>query len=114
MPDLFSTGTFPGDPPEQALVIGAAEGPVVVTGCAHPGIAAIAESATRQAGAPILLLAGGFHLFEASDELIEHSAKQLVALGVRHVMPTHCTAERRHCACNSTSARASCPADRAW
>jgi 7,8-dihydropterin-6-yl-methyl-4-(beta-D-ribofuranosyl)aminobenzene 5'-phosphate synthase len=63
----------------------------VITGCAHPGIAAIAEGAARQTGSPLALLAGGYHLFQASPEAVSRAAEELAALGVRHLMPTHCT-----------------------
>jgi 7,8-dihydropterin-6-yl-methyl-4-(beta-D-ribofuranosyl)aminobenzene 5'-phosphate synthase len=90
---LASTGTFPGDPPEQALTISTDEGAVVITGCAHPGIQTIADTALRQTGIPIALLAGGFHLFQASEKVVSRTAEELAASGVRHIMPTHCTGE---------------------
>jgi 7,8-dihydropterin-6-yl-methyl-4-(beta-D-ribofuranosyl)aminobenzene 5'-phosphate synthase len=90
-PALASTGTFPGDPAEQALVVSADKEAVVITGCAHPGIATIADAARRQTETPIALLAGGYHLFQASVEAVSRTAEDLAALGIRHVMPTHCT-----------------------
>mgnify|MGYP001166926014 CR=1 FL=1 len=88
---LYSTGTLPGEMPEQALVIATREGAVVITGCAHPGIAEIAALAAAQTGLPIALLAGGFHLFQSGAEDIDQVIDRLQALGVRYVLPTHCT-----------------------
>jgi 7,8-dihydropterin-6-yl-methyl-4-(beta-D-ribofuranosyl)aminobenzene 5'-phosphate synthase len=90
-PALASTGSFPGDPPEHALVITTDAGAVVITGCAHPGILEIADVATQQTGKNIALLAGGFHLFQASAESVSRTAEKLLSLGIRHIMPTHCT-----------------------
>lgn len=90
-PGLSSTGTLPNDMPEQALVITTDEGAVVVTGCAHPGIATIAALASEQVGAPIALLAGGFHLFQQEIGAIDQAIDRLQAQGVRYVLPTHCT-----------------------
>ncbi len=91
--DLASTGTLSGDVPEQALVIDSDMGPVVITGCAHPGIARIAERASRQAGQAIALLAGGYHLYDATAADVDRVADRLHALGVRYILPTHCTGE---------------------
>jgi 7,8-dihydropterin-6-yl-methyl-4-(beta-D-ribofuranosyl)aminobenzene 5'-phosphate synthase len=92
-PNLASTGSLSGDPVEQALVMSTEEGAVVITGCAHPGIAKIAQVAMDQTGLPLALLAGGFHLFDTSNEDVASVAQELAALGIRHILPTHCTGE---------------------
>jgi 7,8-dihydropterin-6-yl-methyl-4-(beta-D-ribofuranosyl)aminobenzene 5'-phosphate synthase len=92
-PALASTGTLPGETPEQALVISAEEGAVAITGCAHPGIVTIADAARRLTGKNLALLAGGFHLFQTSEEMVSETAEKLAATGVRHILPTHCTGE---------------------
>lgn len=92
-PGLLSSGVLAADMPEQALALLAEEGAVVVTGCAHPGIAEIAERLGEQAGKPIVLLAGGFHLFQDGPDNIERVCARLQALGVQYVLPTHCTGE---------------------
>ena len=91
---VYSTGMMEGDPAEQALIVESGEGIVVVTGCAHPGIVAIAERAVAMTGRPIELLMGGFHLRNAPDEAIDRVVTALDALGVRRVCPTHCSGER--------------------
>lgn len=94
-PGVFSTGIVPGEPDEQALVIETAGGLVILTGCSHPGVASMVEAACRQRGTQrVRLLAGGFHLFRQSDELIRTTIDRLRELGVERVAPAHCTGER--------------------
>lgn len=76
---------------EQALVVPSAEGLVVVTGCAHPGITHIVRSAA--AGDRVALVTGGFHLKDADERDIEAAVEELHALGVLRVAPTHCTGD---------------------
>ena len=79
---------------EQALVLETAEGIVVVTGCAHPGVVRIATRAsTLFPDEPILLLLGGFHTFD-SAAVTALIAGQLQTAGVLRVAPTHCTQGR--------------------
>ncbi|MET0051176.1 MAG: MBL fold metallo-hydrolase [Candidatus Thiodiazotropha sp.] len=91
VPGFYSTGTLPGDMPEQALVIPSPHGLLVVTGCAHPGIERIAQQAIQQTGQSIALLLGGFHLFDADQETLDARTKRLQGLAVDYVLPTHCT-----------------------
>jgi 7,8-dihydropterin-6-yl-methyl-4-(beta-D-ribofuranosyl)aminobenzene 5'-phosphate synthase len=79
---------------EQAAIIHSDKGPVVLTGCAHPGIVQIAARAIELCKEPLALLMGGFHLFRSDEEEIAEVIEGLVALGVRQVCPTHCTGER--------------------
>jgi len=95
VPRVHSTGLVPGEPDEQALVVEVADGLVVLTGCAHPGIASMVEAALRHRGARrVRLLAGGFHLIRQSDDLIRQAIERLRELGVERVAPGHCTGER--------------------
>jgi len=79
---------------EQALLIEGGDGPVLLTGCAHPGIVNIARAATELIGEPIHLLLGGFHLMLAVDRTVQDTASALLRLGVRHIAPCHCTGKR--------------------
>jgi len=87
----YSTGPLDHGLVEQALVIDADPGLVVLTGCAHPGIVRIAESATQLTGRPVHLLVGGFHLMRAAPAEIDAVVARLRALGVAKVAPSHCT-----------------------
>ncbi len=92
-PGVWSTGRMGGLIPEQALVISTDRGPIVVTGCAHPGIAGMTKRACELAeGAPLLVM-GGFHLGRTGDEEVARIISVLEGLGVRYVSSSHCTGE---------------------
>lgn len=74
---------------EQSLILEGRRGPVVVTGCAHPGIVSLAEHASAQG--EIDLLIGGFHLKDHTPAQIRSVVASLRALGVRRAVPCHCT-----------------------
>src|SRR6266550_1513165 len=78
---------------ELSLAVNTPEGLVLVVGCSHPGIDKIVEAAAA-INPKIHLIAGGFHLVVASDEVI---AKAVAALKetfkVENVAPGHCTGE---------------------
>jgi 7,8-dihydropterin-6-yl-methyl-4-(beta-D-ribofuranosyl)aminobenzene 5'-phosphate synthase len=93
-PGVYTTGALGTFIEEQALVMRSAAGSVIVTGCAHPGVVAIAEKATQILDGGIYLVTGGFHLGGASDEEIQRIVKELKALGVQRIGPSHCTGER--------------------
>lgn len=99
VPGIFTTGPLGTDLHEQSLVVDTAEGLVVITGCAHPGIVRIIEAAKAQhPGRPVALVMGGFHLRSASEPELENITQSFRRLGVRKVAPLHCTGEaaRRH------------------
>jgi 7,8-dihydropterin-6-yl-methyl-4-(beta-D-ribofuranosyl)aminobenzene 5'-phosphate synthase len=79
---------------EHALVLTSSMGPVVVTGCAHPGICSILEKVRHWSRSPIYLVLGGFHLLDAADAEILKIIDRMKDLGVANVAPTHCTGER--------------------
>ncbi len=93
LPGFLSTGELGSTILEQSLIIRTASGPVLITGCAHPGIVEIARVATDLAGEPLRLVLGGFHLGTTSTDKVRKIAASLQALGVRQVGPCHCTGE---------------------
>ena len=90
---VYSTGELGDSIVEQAMIVETEKGLVVITGCAHPGIARIAETAIRLTGKKIYLLMGGFHLGGTSRSEILAIISQLKSLGVEKVAPSHCTGE---------------------
>ncbi|XSC48642.1 MBL fold metallo-hydrolase [Bradyrhizobium sp. RDT10] len=74
---------------ELSLAVNTSDGVVLVVGCAHPGIEKIVEAATS-INPRIRLIAGGFHLVVASDEVI---ARAVAAFKVENIAPGHCTGE---------------------
>ncbi len=97
-PGIFSTGEMPADfdPSftEQSLVLRAAEGLLVLTGCSHPGIVEIVRRAPQVTpGVPRVVL-GGFHLARKSDGEVRSVIRELQAMGVERCGASHCTGER--------------------
>lgn len=88
---VISTGELGTDIPEQALILKTVRGLVVITGCAHPGIVEILETAKELGGDNIHLVLGGFHLKGASHSTISAIITDFKRLGVETVAPTHCT-----------------------
>lgn len=91
MDSVHSTGEMGWAIKEQALIVDTRQGLIVITGCAHPNVADMAERAQTYLGKNIYLLMGGFHLGGRSDTEIRAIIRRLKALGVRKVAPSHCT-----------------------
>jgi 7,8-dihydropterin-6-yl-methyl-4-(beta-D-ribofuranosyl)aminobenzene 5'-phosphate synthase len=95
LPGIHTTGLVEGTTPEQALAIDTPRGLVVITGCSHPGVVKMVETARRQRNAEtVALLVGGFHLLETPADELEKTAQALQKLNVRRIVPTHCTGEK--------------------
>lgn len=93
LPGVRSIGQMGREIPEQALLVDGAEGPVLITGCAHMGITKLVKRATDLAGAAMALVLGGFHLFREKMETIDCVVADLLKLGVRRVGASHCTGD---------------------
>ncbi|HUT34302.1 MAG TPA: MBL fold metallo-hydrolase [Planctomycetota bacterium] len=85
---------------DQALVLRGADGFVVVSGCAHSGIVNLCRAAQQIANPRRLLgqgrlraVVGGFHLGNASPELLQATIEGLRALDPEAIHPCHCTGE---------------------
>lgn len=91
---LSTTGTLWGPPAEHGLVIVGREGGLLITGCAHPGVDALALRAASIAEGRLLGVVGGFHLLSADYHRLEEVSTGLRALGVRFLAPIHCSGER--------------------
>jgi 7,8-dihydropterin-6-yl-methyl-4-(beta-D-ribofuranosyl)aminobenzene 5'-phosphate synthase len=78
---------------ELSLAIRTDDGLVLVVGCSHPGVDKIVEAAAA-IDPHIHLIAGGFHLVVASDEVIAKLAALLHDTArVDYIAPGHCTGE---------------------
>jgi len=93
-PGLWSTGEMGTGIREQALAVRTAEGLVVITGCAHPGVEKIVARAREVGQGEVNLVVGGFHLGGASRNRIKSIIAEFRRLGVQRVAPCHCTGER--------------------
>lgn len=90
---VYTTGEISGPVNEQALVIRTGKGLVVVTGCAHPGIVKIVETAKKHFGGEVYHVIGGFHLGGTPESALRQIVQDFRRLGVEKVTPTHCTGD---------------------
>jgi 7,8-dihydropterin-6-yl-methyl-4-(beta-D-ribofuranosyl)aminobenzene 5'-phosphate synthase len=84
------------DPIEDdlALWFKTAAGLVIVTGCCHSGVINTIEYIRAHSGdVPVHALIGGFHLLHVSTERIGATCDYLQKIGVRLLVPCHCTGE---------------------
>lgn len=79
---------------ELNLVIDDIDGIVLITGCAHRGVVNTVEEALKSFGKRIKTLVGGFHLYKASLSKIERVTDALKKLGVKQIIPCHCTGDQ--------------------
>lgn len=98
IPNLYSTGEIKcdyrgNDLPEQSLILSTAKGPVVISGCAHPGISVIVKKSSEITGESPYLVSGGFHLGSSSKEEIKGVIEEFRSCSVDKLAPTHCTGE---------------------
>jgi len=77
---------------DQALVIKANFGLVVVLGCAHRGLINTLKYAREITGVDdVYAIIGGTHLFRADEERIERTIADLKEIGVQKLGVSHCT-----------------------
>jgi 7,8-dihydropterin-6-yl-methyl-4-(beta-D-ribofuranosyl)aminobenzene 5'-phosphate synthase len=78
---------------ELSLAVNTADGIVLVVGCSHPGIERIVEAAVA-INPRIRLIAGGFHLVVAPDDVVMKVTTALKdRFKVEYIAPGHCTGE---------------------
>lgn len=93
--NVYTTGEMGTSIREQSLVLNTREGVVIVTGCAHPGVANIARKAQQMLpDRNIYLVMGGFHLSGASDSELRSIIAEFRDIGIRKVAPSHCSGDR--------------------
>jgi len=90
---VYTTGVLGEEMPEQSLVIDTKE-PILITGCGHFGVDRIVKVAKNELKSDISVLIGGFHLLSKSPKEVQEIANSLKNLGVKKVVPTHCTGEK--------------------
>ena len=90
--NIYTTGLLGKKMPEQSLIIDDVY-PKVITGCGHMGIDYITKIAKNVINKDIKFAIGGFHLLSSNETKILNTIKQLKDLGVKQVLPTHCTGD---------------------
>ena len=91
--NAYSTGELGTWIKEQSLVIQTAEGLVVITGCAHPGIVQIVQRATEMMSANAYLVLGGFHLCWMNVNQVRNIIKGMQRQKVEKIAPCHCSGD---------------------
>jgi len=76
--------------PEQGLILESSSGPILVSGCAHPGITEMVLRAKEVTGIAPYLVIGGFHLGNKSTAELRRIVNELKG-SVNRLAPTHCT-----------------------
>ncbi len=94
VPGAVSTGEMEAVPPEHSMIVEAREGPVVITGCCHQGLAHLMGLVGERYRRPVSLAVGGFHMFRMSRQEAEVASLRVLELGVARILPTHCTGKR--------------------
>ncbi len=91
--EAWIKGLFLESTKEAALVIRTTKGLVVITGCAHPGIADMVRKAKRIfPNEDVYLVMGGFHL-DMGGQNIPETVRQFREEKVKKVSPSHCTGD---------------------
>jgi len=77
---------------EQVLVIKFLKSLTIITGCAHPGIVNIIHTVQGNfSREKVYSVLGGFHLKDNSNEDNMNIIKELKDIGIRKIVPMHCT-----------------------
>ncbi len=90
---IYSTGPMGDAIIEQSVVMPSTEGLVVMTGCAHPGIVNIVETARDEYGEDVSLVLGGFHLNDTPIHRVDDIIARLQEMQVAQAGPCHCTGD---------------------
>jgi 7,8-dihydropterin-6-yl-methyl-4-(beta-D-ribofuranosyl)aminobenzene 5'-phosphate synthase len=91
---IYTTGELDNGIREQSLVITTSKGLVVITGCAHPGVVDIIQTAKGLVPQKeVYLTMGGFHMSGASTRQIQSVIEGFRQLGVIKVAPCHCSGD---------------------
>jgi len=92
-PGVHSTGQLGSAILEQGLILKTAEGSVLITGCAHPGIMGMVRETKEIIDDDVAWVMGGFHLGGMNSDSVADIAGFFQRTGVGKITPTHCTGE---------------------
>jgi 7,8-dihydropterin-6-yl-methyl-4-(beta-D-ribofuranosyl)aminobenzene 5'-phosphate synthase len=92
--NVHLTGPMGSQIIEQSLILDSAEGTIVITGCAHPGIVEIVRKSKTILPKDVHLVFGGFHLPRKSEVELQQIVSEFRKLGVEKAGATHCTGDR--------------------
>ena len=93
-PGARTTGTLgQGEIEEHGLCVKTPKGWVLITGCAHPGVANLAAKAKQITGEPMYEVMGGFHMGWHPKSKINAAIDRFEEMGTRRAVPCHCSGE---------------------
>ena len=93
--NMYTSGEFKCEIPEQCLVLNTKHGLVVMTGCSHPGIVRMLKEIKEMFNKDIYMVFGGFHLMQKSEKEMDAIIAEMKALGVVKCGATHCTGDKQ-------------------
>lgn len=79
---------------ELNLIIDDEDGLILITGCAHRGIANIVKGVLDNFNKKIKVLLGGFHLYNSPIKKIEKIVNFFNEVQIEKVIPCHCTGDK--------------------
>lgn len=90
-------GTIPDPfPDDLSLSVETEKGPVIISGCAHAGIASIMDDFVQSRNYEgIYALCGGMHLSRAGEEKVRCVENAIHDYHIEHICPAHCTGMER-------------------
>ena len=92
--DVYLSGEMGTQIIEQAVVLDTRNGLVIITGCAHPGIASMVKNIRNQHNKDVNFVFGGFHLMQHSAAQVNQIIEQFREAGVKKCGATHCTGDK--------------------
>jgi 7,8-dihydropterin-6-yl-methyl-4-(beta-D-ribofuranosyl)aminobenzene 5'-phosphate synthase len=93
--NLYTSGEFTYEIPEQALILNTRNGLVVMTGCSHPGIIEMLKEIKSTFKKNIYMVFGGFHLLNKSEKQMNSIIAEMKAIGIIKCGATHCTGDKQ-------------------
>jgi len=85
--NIYTTGVLGTHTKEQSLLLKTKKGIVIITGCSHPGLTTIINSAKTLGN--IYAIIGGFHKWYKKDKDLE------IFKGIKKIYPIHCSIEKK-------------------
>jgi 7,8-dihydropterin-6-yl-methyl-4-(beta-D-ribofuranosyl)aminobenzene 5'-phosphate synthase len=95
-PEADAPGGWAPDPyhDDMSLVIEASQGLILLCGCCHAGLLNTISHVERTFGRPIVVIAGGTHLLNATAEHLRHVGEVLVAReSMQRIYLNHCSGQ---------------------
>jgi 7,8-dihydropterin-6-yl-methyl-4-(beta-D-ribofuranosyl)aminobenzene 5'-phosphate synthase len=91
--NVYSTGELGTWIKEQSLIVKTEKGLVVITGCAHPGVAYIVEEVKSEFKEDVYIVLGGLHLCGMKQRQINEIIDEIKNQGVVMIAPSHCSGD---------------------